>query len=389
MTQIRSWYRPMRARPGDEPHRVATSLELLYDLCFVVAVGRTAIEFHHALSENHVLQGLAGFLFVFWAIWWPWLQFSWFASSYDTDDVPYRLAVLVQIAGGLVIAAGVPGAFHGDFRVVVIGYVLMRLAAVTQWLRAARSDPARRVTALRYAGGITVVQVLWIARLWLPDSLLVPSVLVLFLVELAVPVWAERAAGTTWHPHHIAERYGLFTIIVLGETVIGATAAVQEGIAETEALAELIGLAGCGLVIVFAMWWLYFDRPGHARLTSLPAAIRWGYGHYLIFASAAAVGSGIEVAVDHHLHKTTLPMFAVGLAVTVPVAIFVLSVWLLQIGPRDECRPLAVGFPAAAVLAVAVSFTPIPIHLVAVVLAALVVTTVVATEGHTVERTHS
>ncbi|WP_020671418.1 low temperature requirement protein A [Amycolatopsis nigrescens] len=382
--RVRVWYRPMVAR-GDEEHRAATTLELLFDLCFVVAVGQAAAGLHHAFAENHAVSGVVGFLMVFFAIWWAWLQFSWFATSYDTDDVPYRLAVLVQIAGGLVIAAGVSSAYEKDFTILVIGYVLMRLAGVNQWLRAARADRERRPTALRYAASITFVQLCWIGWLFFPDSLQIPGFLLFLVLELAGPIWAERAAGTTWNRHHIAERYGLFTIIVLGETVIGATAAVREGLDEGHNVGGLISLAAAGLVIVFSLWWLYFDQPAHHRLTSLRSAVTWGYGHYFIFASAAAVGAGMEIAVGFDSHTEHTAPLAAALAITVPVAIYLLSVWLLHIGPGNECRPIAIGFPAAAVLVLASTFSPAPVHFTAVIAAALVATTVIATKGHPVE----
>ena len=109
----------MTGRPVDEEHRVATPLELLFDLSFVVAVVAAAAELHHALADGHVGDGARRpTCMVFFAIWWAWMNFTWFASAYDTDDVPYRLLTLVQMAGVLVLAAGVPRAFeHGDFRV--------------------------------------------------------------------------------------------------------------------------------------------------------------------------------------------------------------------------------------------------------------------------------
>ncbi|WP_394832483.1 low temperature requirement protein A [Pendulispora rubella] len=380
--RTRAWYRPMVAREAHEAHRVATSLELLFDLCFVVAVSRAGSALHHALAENHVGHGVFNYLCVFFAIWWAWLQFSWFASAYDTDDVSYRLAVLVQIAGGLVIAAGVGRAFEGDFAVVVAGYVVMRLAGVSQWLRAARGDPERRRTALRYVLGISLLQIAWIARLALPEPWLVPSFLALMVVELAVPVWAEQAAHTTWNAHHVAERYGCFTLIVLGETVTGATSAIQEGLHEGHHTATLVSVAAAGLVIVFSMWWLYFDRPGHRRLTSFRSAVVWGYGHYFIFASAAAVGAGMEVAVDYDTHKGHLAHLPAGLAIPLPVAVYLISTWLLHIGPSNECRPIAIGFPVAAVLVLAAAFSPAPVHLTAAIAAGLVAVVVIATRGH-------
>ncbi len=95
----------MQGRLPHEEHRVATNLELLFDLIFVVAIAFAAAELHHAINHNHVVHGVISFLVVFLAIWWAWIGFTWFASSFDTDDTPYRIAVFVQMAGALVIAA--------------------------------------------------------------------------------------------------------------------------------------------------------------------------------------------------------------------------------------------------------------------------------------------
>src|SRR2546430_3156975 len=149
------WYARMVARDTREAHRVATPLELLFDLCFAVAVARAAAQLHHDLSAGNVGQGMLGYATVFFAIWWAWVNFTWFASAYDTDDGPYRLTTLVQIAGALILAAGVPRAFdHADFRVATLGYVVMRVALVGQWLRAAHGDRDRRRTALRFPVGV-------------------------------------------------------------------------------------------------------------------------------------------------------------------------------------------------------------------------------------------
>ncbi|MGH3528595.1 MAG: low temperature requirement protein A, partial [Pseudonocardiaceae bacterium] len=159
----------MTGRDPDEWHRASTPLELLFDLTFVVAVAQAGTQLHHALAAGHAGHAVAGYVLVFFGIWWAWVNFTWFASAYDTDDVPYRLLTLLQMGGVLVFAAGIPLAFeHFDFTIVVIGYVIMRLALVTQWLRAAAEHPAGRAGTLRYAGGVTLVQLCWVGRLWLP-----------------------------------------------------------------------------------------------------------------------------------------------------------------------------------------------------------------------------
>jgi low temperature requirement protein LtrA len=371
MTQASPWYRPMQARRPEEEHRVATPLELLFDLCFVVAVAQAAAELHHAVAEDHLGVGLVGYLTVFFAIWWAWMNFSWFATAFDTDDVAYRLTTLVQIAGGLVMAAGVPASFErGDFAAITWGYVIMRLAMVAQWLRAAAADPGHRRVAGAYAVGITVVQIGWLLRLLLPDGLLLPAFVVLAVAELAVPALAERRGQPVFHAEHIAERYGSFTLIVLGESVLSATVALEAAFDGSEHPIALIGLGVAGLVILFSMWWIYFEQSAHERLTSLKASLQWGYGHYLVFAAAAATGAGLAVAVDVDRHVAHVGALVAALATTVPVAVFVLVVWLLHLDHR-RMRRMSTAFPVAAVLIVATSFTPFPVHLTAVVMAVL------------------
>jgi low temperature requirement protein LtrA len=357
---------------------VATPLELFFDLCFVVAVAQAAISLHHDISADHVVHGVEAFAREFFAIWWAWMNFTWFASAYDTDDDVYRITTLVQIAGALVLAAGVQTAFeNGDFLVITIGYVVMRLAMVVQWLRAARSDPQRRATALRYAAGITIVQVLWLGRLFLPEGHWADwSFLLLVVAELAVPVVAERAPGgpTTWHAHHIAERYGLFTIIMLGESVSAAIIAIRTGLDTGEHRVALVSVSIAGLIIVFALWWLYFDRSAHGLLTSVRNAMLWGYGHYLIFASAAAVGVGVAVSVDYETRHAEISGTVAGFAVALPVSIYLCVVWWLHIRPHQR-GPLLMAYPVIALLILLTPTGPAPVQVVAALLVFLVAIT--------------
>jgi low temperature requirement protein LtrA len=363
----------MVARPTDEAHRSATVLELFFDLCFVVAVAQAADALHHEVSDGHVGNGVVGYITLFFAIWWAWMNFTWFASAYDTDDVAYRLTTLVQIAGALILAAGVPDAMAGShFAVITLGYVVMRLAMVTQWLRAAAADPPHRRSCLRFAAGIAVVQLGWVLRLLLPEGLGMAGFLVLVAAELAVPIWAERAAPTTWHPRHIAERYGLFTLIVLGECVLSSTLAIQSALEEDAVLADLATTAAGGLLTVFGMWWLYFNKEAAEFLTSLRAGITWGYGHYLVFASAAAVGAGLAVNVDQVTHHAAIGARGSAAAFTIPVALFLLAVWALQLRPHHLGRWPSAVVPAAAALVLAATLSPEPVLVTGLLVAAMI-----------------
>ncbi|MFC3808474.1 low temperature requirement protein A [Terrabacter sp. MAHUQ-38] len=346
--------RRMQPRDPHEAHRVATPLELLFDLVFVVAIASAAAGWHHGIVEGHV-GDLAGFVMVFFAIWWAWMNFTWFASAYDCDDVAYRLLAFAIMAGSLLIAAGTPGLFDtGQSTLVVAGYAVMRFAMVAMWLRAAGGHPEGRQTALWYAGGIAVVQALWIGRL-LVEGL--PALLVSFwalvVLELLVPVLAERHGITPFHPHHIAERYSLLTIIVLGEVILASVQAVQGALVEGRRPGLLLVVAG-GLLTVFAMWWLYFKRE-HADLFEGPVRTTFavGYGHYVVFASVAATGAALAAAVDVVQGDGHVAPRVVGLALASSVAVYVWALGAMHAAlDRDRREGLAGG--AVGVLALVV-----------------------------------
>src|SRR5262245_8574968 len=371
----------MAPRDPAESHRVATPLELFLDLAFVVAVSQAARGLEHGLVSGHAGDALETYPLVFFAIWWAWMNFAWFASAYDCDDVLYRVATFVQMTGVLIMAAGIPRAFDDQrFAVVTFGYVVMRLALVGQWLRVAASYSDGRRTALRYAAGVAVLQLAWVARLALPDGVLVPSALVLGAAELAVPVWAEAAGPTAWHARHMVERYGLFTIIVLGESVLASTIAVQTALDDNSRFADLATIVVGGLLTVISMWWIYFDLPSErlvararrAYNTHASTAFVWGYGHYFVFAAVAATGAGLSVAVVQATGHSELTDAQAGLASTVPVTVYILAVWLLHVGDKDPGPLRSYLPPLGAALILASSMTPEPVLLTGLVLTAMV-----------------
>jgi low temperature requirement protein LtrA len=380
--------RPLSPRDPEEKGRVASELELLTDLCFVVAVGQAALALHHGLTSGHAGPAVLGYAMAFFAIWWAWLNFSWFSSAYDNDDVGFRLLTILQIVGVLTLAGGIArfaaGIAEGEarFGLIVVGYVVMRVGLVLQWLRAARSDTAHRRTCLRYAAGIVVVQLGWVA--FYPatrvEALVLPLFAVLVVCELLVPLWAERPGETTWHPHHIAERYGLFFIIVLGETILSSTLAVQEAFTgQTEHRVAVAGVTLGGVLTVFSLWWLYFSREAaevlaRAQREGSHVQYLFGFGHYAIYAAAAAVGAGLAARTEHVAHPEDAHLDLVtSAAVTVPVAVLLVAMWAVHLRLHDGSWRTAVPFFGAAGLVLA--STPLAFSELAsgVVLAVLVV----------------
>jgi low temperature requirement protein LtrA len=374
----------MVPRDPSEAHRASTPLELFFDLTFVAAVASAGTGLEEGLVGGDARHVLIVFPLVFFAIWWAWMNFTWFASAYDVDDVAYRVAVLVQMTGVLILAAGIIRALeHWNFDLMVVGYVVMRLGMVSLWIRAAVSDARGRRCAVRYAVGITAIQVGWVAALALPldGRTLVFGVLV--VGELAVPIFAEAAGRTSWHPGHIAERYGLFTIIVLGEVVLASSLGVHTALVGKATLRELLWPLIGGLLAVFSMWWMYFDLDSERIVKNvreqfskrLNGAFAWGYGHYFVFAGAAATGAGLTVAIRQATSHTALTSLEAGFAETVPIAIYLVAVWLVhrRYKPPGKWRTFAA--PVTAALIVASSALPQPVFAAGVIMAMLVAAT--------------
>ena len=332
--------RRMAGRDPHEAHRVATPLELLFDLTFVTAFSFASAQLAHALAEGHYAAALLGFAFASFAICWAWINFSWFSSAYDTDDWIFRLVTMVQMIGVLVLAIGLPRMFasieHGEHlnnSVMVLGYVIMRVAMIFQWLRAARQDPVRRRACLTYVTAIAVAQVGWVVQILFDFPVGTSIVLagILGLIELAGPVIAERKdGGTPWHAHHMAERYSLFAIIALGEGVVGTLATLSAVVEEQgwSMDAFLVCIAGTGLT--FGMWWVYYMLPSapilHAHRNR---AFIWGYGQMLIVVAIVATGAGLHVAAYFIEHKADIGPLATLLAAAVPVSVFLGAIYAL------------------------------------------------------------
>ena len=332
--------RRMEGRDPHEAHRVATPLELLFDLTFATAFSLAASQLAHALAEGHYAAALLGFAFASFAICWAWINFSWFASAYDTDDWIFRVVTMVQMIGVLVLAIGLPRMFasieHGEHlnnSVMVLGYVIMRVAMIFQWPRAARQDPARRRACLTYAIAIGVAQIGWVVQIVVDFSVGTSIILagILGLIELAGPLVAEREdGGTPWHAHHIAERYSLFAIIALGEGVVGTVATLSAVIEEQgwNMDAALVCIAGTGLT--FGMWWVYYMLPSaqvlHAHRVR---AFVWGYGQMVIVTAIVATGAGLHVAAYFIEHQAGIGSLPTLLAAAVPVSVFLAAIYAL------------------------------------------------------------
>jgi len=330
----------MGGRDPDERHRTATPLELLFDLTIVVAFSTAADELAHFIADGHAWQGIAGFTFAAFSVSWAWVNYSWFASAYDTDDWLFRLATMVQMVGVIVLSLGLPQMFesidHGDTLdngVMVSGYVIMRVSLIFLWWQVSRHDPERAPAARSYMTTFGIAQVGWVVLVFvdLPIGTTFIAMGALVALELTGPIVAERKAQTPWHAEHIAERYGLLAIITLGEVIIGTVAALNalvHGEAGWTLDAALLAVAGVGLT--FGCWWMYFALPwGEPLVRRRQRMFLFGYGHLFVFAPLAAMGAGLHVAAYGLAGEAEISTTAIVLSVAVPVAIFTVVLYAL------------------------------------------------------------
>lgn len=383
---------PMRGRDPQESERASTPLELLFDLIFVVAVGMSAAQFADMAAEGHVLKGVCAFLFAMFAICVAWIGFSWFASSFDTDDWLYRILTMITMVGVVVFALGLPPMFrsvdqgpHVDTRLMVIGYVVMRVPLAAQWWRASRQSPEFRLVAMRNIRWMLIVQAGWVVFGFAPLPLALTVVIGLFLgaCELLIPVLAQGGAnGTPWHPEHIADRYSAFAIITLGEGIVGTIGSSQGllgGAAGEDWSWNAVAVVITGIGLTFGMWWVYFMLPFATCLQYRPTyGYFFGYGHILAFVGIAGAGAGLHILGlyldgDSHLSDT-----AAVLLLVLPVALYVATVYTLNdvlIGRFDPLHlvnlVLTAGLLAAAIVLSAIG-VPVSVCLLLVMAAPFV-----------------
>lgn len=289
---------PQVLRDPSEEHRTSTWLELFFDLCFVVAVAAIA----RGLHDHPTFDGALRFAAFFVPVWWAWMGFTWYATAFDNDDVPYRLALLGAMLCILWLAASISGLYEGETVSFVLAYVAMKVLIAGLYARTWRDATDVRLFAGIYALGNAAGAAIWLSSLLVPVPGRYAIWVLALVVELATPMLAVRSSlrdaeyvPRVFHPEHIPERYGLFTLIVLGESVL----AVAAGTAVTGWYPAAVARGVFGFVIAACIWWLYFDYVGASGLRIGPrASFFWGYGHLPIYAGIAATGVGIQLAIE-------------------------------------------------------------------------------------------
>lgn len=284
--------RPTVLREFNIGERRATWLELFFDLCFVVAVAALARNLH----DDPTLGGALAFSGLFVPIWWAWMGFTWYATAFDNDDLVYRGTILLAMLGIIAVAANVVGVPEGESTGFVLAYAALRALLVGLFIRARRHATTVRVFCTRYALGNSLGVLVWLLSLLVPEPARYGIWALGLFIEIATPIFAYQSVDVdSFDAGHITERYGLFTLIVLGESIV----AVAAGVADVGWRLESTLTAVAGFTIAACIWWTYFDYvEARALRVGKRDSFLWGYGHLFIYAAIATVGVGTQLAIE-------------------------------------------------------------------------------------------
>jgi len=285
-----------------DAERKVTWLELFFDLVFVAAVAQVA----EPLREHYTPAELSRFAPLFLLIWWAWTGRAVFSTRFGSDDLMQRALTMVEIFAVAVMAANARDSLASRSSAgFAAAYAAVRIILLVHYWRAA-GDDARPLIAI-YRGGHGLAAALWLL------SAVVP-------LELRMILWAAAAAidlGTPWltvertvhqppHPSHLPERFGLFTLILLGESVV----AVMKGIESQDTWSPLAAIAAfSGVAVLFGIWWWYFEVADAAAARAVRSrldAVRlhaWTYAHFPFYLGIVIVGVGLQRVVTHATHE--------------------------------------------------------------------------------------
>lgn len=277
---------------GAEPRR-ATWVELLYDLVFVVAVAELA----GLLADDPGAASALRYAALFVPVWWAWAGQTFYANRFDTDDIAHRLLVVAQIVIVAGLAASVHGALGERSTAFALCYAAVRGVLVLSYLRARRHVAAARTLIDRYLGGFSLSIALWLISVAVPAPWRFAVWAAAMVVDLGTPLlFRKHQAPLPPQPQHLPERFGLFVVIVLGESF----AAAVHGLTEQDAGLRAAVAAAAGIALAVGIWWLYFDNLEEGVVLRTAAAGQvWVYSHLLLFMAVAATAVGIESAVVH------------------------------------------------------------------------------------------
>lgn len=301
----------LRTAEQEESHRAATWLELFYDLAFVVAVGQLG----HRLAVDHGAVGVWTFIGLFIPLWWTWAQYTFYADRFDTDDLGQRLLAVLQMVSIVLMAASIGR--EDSLTSFAVAFVLAWLVLLAMYFRAYRHVSATQELIRGYLQGFSAGLGFWIVSIWVPG----PTKYFLWAIGLLVHFYTpwrlrEIQKKVPLSVSHLPERFGLFAILVLGESLVAIVGALSHG--DWEADLTIGGILG--VMVASGIWWLYFDnaegrvvRRREGQLKAWQPTV-WIFSHLPLAIAITAMGIGLEFLVAQEADSTGRWLMGGGIA---------------------------------------------------------------------------
>ncbi len=312
---------------GEERH--ASWLELFFDLIFVLAVAQVA----QSLNQDFTFMGLLLYLALFAPVWWAWVGYSFYADRFESDEVIFRLIMFSGMLAMAALAINVRGVLHGGDRAFAISYVVVRAILIALYARANYHVPLARELCTRYIAGFTFGTTLWLASIFVEAPLRYGLWASGFLVELATAfVNLSVAKRTPYDASHVPERFGLFTLIVIGEAVLTGVTGIHG--TDWQLVSAAIGASSFG--IAASVWWLYYDfvETYGIRKGWVLAGQVYLYAHFTIAAGISAIGVSTQHAISEAHNLALSPVTRWVLCGG--VALFLISITAIRLSVRSH-----------------------------------------------------
>jgi low temperature requirement protein LtrA len=289
------WLVPPRLRTatGDDERRHASWLELFFDLVFVVAVTQLS----HQLVVDHSTAGFLRFAGLFVPVFVAWQGFSFYADRFDTDDLAFRAAffsAMLAVAAMAVLIDDVARGVHSAG--FAVAYFTLRSLMLALYWRAWRAVPEARPLIRLYGSGYSIGAAIWLASLAVDPPLRYVVWGIAQALELSLPPLTTRIQRRVrTSGSHVPERWALFTLIVIGESVV----AVALETADANWRVDSVAAAVLGFAVVVGVWWLYFDRQADVVLRgSTMSVVVYSYAHLPLLMGLAAMSAGVRMLIE-------------------------------------------------------------------------------------------
>lgn len=375
--RFRRWWQPPHPASKRPEERRITFLELFYDLVYVVIIA----ELSHALAGNISAAGISTFIFLFIIVWWAWFNGAMYHDLHGNNDIRTRVFTFLQMLTVAAMAVFAHNALGEGSAGFALAYAAFHLLLTWLWWRTGVYDPNHRPLSQPYSRTFLITSLLFIVSIVLPAPWRFVLWVLALLLDLALLflLWNHRDRAIQEQRNRIVlisssaiERFGLFTIIVLGEVIVG----VVSGVAEHAHLSWLAGgSAFLGMLIAIGLWWIYFDFvSGRAPLPRPNTVLEWIYLHLPVAMGITAVGASILNVVEHAgepLPREVRWLLVGSIAVTLASVALILKNLILPESQRILYQTGARVTFIASILVVLSGLTPIgtiPLLLVLLVL---------------------